>query len=90
MASRTGFTSVFLLRSARRLQKWNLGGMGTLTTTNARNFSETTTMQSADKIEVNVQNGVRNIVINRPEAKNALSYEVHTLEFLNLKMKQQK
>lgn len=42
-----------------------------------RNFSRTMAAHSADKIDVNVQNGIRKVVINRPEAKNALSYEVY-------------
>lgn len=42
----------------------------------ARKFSRTTTFQAADKVEVSVKDGIRNIVINRPEARNALSFEV--------------
>lgn len=45
--------------------------------TQNRSFTVSSHLKSADKVEVTVeQNGIRRIVINRPEAKNALSYGV--------------
>jgi len=45
-----------------------------------RAFSGTASLKSADKIEVTLEsNGVKRIVINRPEAKNALSFGVRKL-----------